>query len=93
MFAATSIVKNSDEYVYSGYGITFDSASSQSIYNGIARDVITFSVDNSSSSHADYRINNFLMLGESPTFGIMENLVHQRKGLVLNLLKQTRNFA
>ena len=28
MFATTSIVKNSDEYVYSGYGITFDSASS-----------------------------------------------------------------
>ena len=33
------------------------------------------------------------MLGESPTFGIMENLVHQRKSLVLNLLKQTPNFA
>ena len=41
-FGATNIVKNSnkEKYVYSGYGITFDSAGSWS-----------FCVDNSSSFH------------------------------------------
>ena len=39
--------------VYSGYGITFDSACSWSFDNDIARNVIIFGVDNSSSSHAD----------------------------------------
>ena len=29
-----------------------------------------FDVDDSSSSHADHRKNNFLALGEGPTFGI-----------------------
>ena len=35
-----------------------------------ARNVIIFGVDDSSSSHADNHINNFLVLGEGPTFGI-----------------------
>ena len=43
------MVKNSDEqkYVYSGYGMTFDSASSWSFDNDTARNVIIFGVDNS----------------------------------------------
>ena len=39
--------------MYSGYGIIFDSAGSWSFDNDIARNVITFDVDNSSLSHAD----------------------------------------
>ena len=52
---AASIVKNSDKekYVYSGYGITFDSAGSCSFDKDTARNVIIFGVDNSSLSHAD----------------------------------------
>ena len=52
---AASIVKNSDKekYVYSGYGITFDSAGSCSFDKDTARNVIVFGVDNSSLSHAD----------------------------------------
>ena len=46
-------------YVYSGYGIIFDSASSWSFNNETARNIIISSVDNSSSSHADNRKNNF----------------------------------
>ena len=42
-----------------------------------ARNVVVFGVDDSSSSHADNDINNFLLLGEGPTFGIMEALDHQ----------------
>ena len=61
---ATSIVKNSnkEKYVYSGYRIIFDSAGSWSFDNGTAKNVIIFGVDNSSSSHADNRKSNFLVL-------------------------------
>ena len=72
LFGATSVVKNSDKekYVFSGYGITFDSACSCSFNNDIARNVIILVVDNSSSSHVENRKNNFLVLSEDPTFGI-----------------------
>ena len=49
LFRATFIVKNSnkEKYVYSGYGITFDSAGSWSFGNDFARNVTIFGVDNS----------------------------------------------
>ena len=46
-------------YVYSGYGIRFDSAGSWSFDNDTARNVINLGIDNSSSSHADNCRNNF----------------------------------
>ena len=58
------------KYVYSGCRITFDSASPWSFDNHFATNVIIFDVDNSSSSHSDNRKNNFLILGEGPTYGI-----------------------
>ena len=68
----TIIVKNSDKekYVYSGYGITFDSTGLWSFNNDIARNVIIFGVDNSSSSHSNNHKNNFLVLCAGPTFAI-----------------------
>ena len=61
LFGATNIVKNSDKekYLYSGYGITFDSGSFWSFDIDAARNVIIFGFDNSSSSHSDNRKNNF----------------------------------
>ena len=72
LFNVINIVKNRDKekYVYSGYVITFDSAGSASFDNGFARNVIIFGADNSLSSHSDNRKNNFLLLGESLTYGI-----------------------
>ena len=40
--------------------------------NGTARNVIIFGVDNTSSFHADNCKNNFLVLGESPHYCIIE---------------------
>ena len=70
LFGATITVKNSDKekYVNSGYGITFDSAGSWSPGKGFARNVVTFGVDNSLSSHSDNHKNSLLILGENPTF-------------------------
>ena len=56
--------------MYSGYGKTFDSADSWSINNDTTRNVIIFGVDNSSLSYAVNRKNNFIVLGEGPTFWI-----------------------
>ena len=59
LFGATDIVKNSDKekYINSGYGIEFDGKVKWSFGNDDARNVMTFGVDNSSSSHTD-NLNN-----------------------------------
>ena len=56
------------KYVCSGCEITFVSADSWIFDNDTARNVIVCGVGNSSSSHTDNRKNNFLVLGEVPTF-------------------------
>ena len=71
-----------------GYGIAFVEKGTWSFVNNYVRDVIMVGVDNSSFSHADDSKNNFLVLCEGDTFGTMEALMHQRKSLVLPLLKQ-----
>ena len=60
--------------MYSGCGITFDSAGSWSFNNGITKNIIIFGVNNSSSSHADNHKNDFLVLGKGLTFGMNETL-------------------
>ena len=62
-------------YVYSGQGIRFDSAGSWNCDNDTARNVKIFGIDNCSSSHADNCRNDFLILGEGPTFGINGSFV------------------
>ena len=65
LFGAPNIVQNNnnDKWVFSGYGIAFDGGDWWSFGNGTARNVITFDVDNSSSSNIDNLKNNFLILG------------------------------
>ena len=60
-FGATNMVKNSDKekYLYSGYGITFNSTDWWSFGDGTVRNVIIFGVDNSSSSYFDNCNNKF----------------------------------
>ena len=71
MFGATNLVKNSDKekQVYSGYGMAFDRIGTWNSDNGDAWNVIILGVDNS-SSHTDNHKNNFLVLGEGPTYCI-----------------------
>ena len=92
---ATSIVQNSDKekYVYSGYGKTFNSASSWSFDNDAARNVIIFGVDNSSSPHVDNRKNNFLVLGEGPTFVINGSFGSPNKMFSINFSKSNTKFC
>ena len=79
--------------MYSGYGITFDSAGLWSFDNDIARNVIIFGVGNSSSSHADNCKNNILILGEGATFGISERFGSREKKFNINLSKANTKFC
>ena len=93
-FGATNIVKNSDKekHIYSGYGITFDSAGSWSFDNDFAGNVIIFGIANSSSSHSDNRKNNFLILGGAPTYGINGSFGSPEKKFNINFTKVITNF-
>ena len=61
LFGATNIIKASDkeEYVYGGFGITFNGGSFWRFAFDTARNVIIFGFDNVSSSQANNRKNNF----------------------------------
>ena len=83
-----SIIK---KWLCSVYGIGFNEAASWSFGNDSARNVINFGVDNSSSSHIDNDKDNFLILGEGPTYGI--NGRYQGKSLALTFVQQRQNSA
>ena len=72
--------------MYSGYGIAFYEVGSWNFGNNFAKNVVIFGNDNSLSSHGNNRKNNVLVPGEGPA------LAHQRRNLVLILVKQTPNF-
>ena len=95
LFGTTNIVKNSgkEKYVYSGYGITFDSAGSWSFENDFARNVIIFGVYNISSSHSDNRKNNFLILGEGPTYDIHGSFGSPEKKFNINFTKASTKLC
>ena len=59
--------------MYSSYGIAFDEKREWSFANDFARNVIMFSIDNSSSFHTDNHQKKFLILRGSDTFSINGN--------------------
>ena len=89
LFRATNLVKNSDKekYMYNGYGIAFYGKGGWSFGNDSAKNVIIFEVDNTSSSHTDNLKNDFLILGEGPTFGINGSFGASEKELILISVK------
>ena len=57
------------------------------------QEVLFFSADNSSSSHADKNKNNFLMLGECLTFGINGSFGLPGKNLRINFSKASAKLC
>ena len=80
-------------YLYSGFGIIFDSAGSWSFNNDSARNVIMSGVDNSLPSHSDNHKNNFLVLSEGPTFGISGRFSSPEKEFSINFSKENTKFC
>ena len=61
--------------------------------NHFARNVVTFGVDNSSSSHPDNCKNNCIVLGQGSSDGINGSICKAEKILVLILVRQRQNFV
>ena len=64
----------------------FDGAGSWSFDIDTARNVLIFGVDNSSSSYVESK-NNFLVLGEGPTFRINGSFGSPEKNVSINFSK------
>ena len=79
--------------MYSGHGIAFDSEGSWSFDNNIARNFRISGANNSLSSHADKRKNNFLVLGKGTTSGIHGRFGIPEKKFSVNFSKANTNFA
>ena len=73
--------------MYSGCGMRFGGAGSWSFDNDTARNVLIFGVDNRSSSYVENRKNNFLVLGEGPTFRINGSFGSPEKNVSINFSK------
>ena len=58
-----------------------------------AKNVVVFGVDNSSSYHTDDHINNILMLGEVPTYGINGSFGSPEKKFSINFSKASAKFC
>ena len=65
----------------------FGGAGSWSFDNDTARKVLIFGVDNRSSSYVENRKNNFLVLGEGPTFRINGSFGSPEKNVSINFSK------
>ena len=61
--------------------------------NDFARNVISFGVDNSLSSHSDNRKNNYLILSEGPTYGINGSFGTPEKKFSINFTKGNTKFC
>ena len=86
----SNIVENSDEgkYLHSGYGAT----DSGIFDNDFARNVIVFDADISSSSLSDNRKNNFLIIGEGPTFVINGGFGSPKKKFSISFITANTKF-
>ena len=73
LFESLKLPKNADpdKYVYTSYGIEFNSASEFSLPDGsMGKHVIIFGADMSSSVHIDNKGKGILILGIEPTQGL-----------------------
>ena len=89
------LTRNADKskYIYNGRGRAFDGAGKWNSCNDYARDAVTFGVDNTSSSHANNRKNNFLALGEEPTYEINGRVGTPENKFSINFSKVKTKFC
>ena len=94
LFGSVKLTKNADigKYGYSGYGIGFDRNTSFSVGNEIAKNVIIFGVDMSSSTKIDNRKKDVLSFGRGLTQGL-ENKLYAEKIYSINFTKKIQNFV
>ena len=79
--------------MHSGYGTAFDGKGSWSLNDDFAWNFLAFEVDSSLSFLTGNLKNDFLILGNTDTFGINGSFGAPEKKLILVLVKQTQNIA
>ena len=92
MFGAVSLAKNADidKHKYSGYGIGFDRGAEFSFANGLGKNCIFFGADLSSSSHANNKKNNILVLGKDIVQGINGTTIYAEKLYSINFTENNK---
>ena len=83
-----------DKYIYSGYGLGFDSTGEFSHpQGGMARNIIIFGVDSSNSVHATKKTQNILILGQSLTQKINSTTINAEKMYSRNFSAENKTFC
>ena len=95
LFGAVSLTENADidQYKYSGYGIGFDRKGEFSFENGLGKNCILFGADLSSSSHANNKKNNILVLGKDFAQGINGSAIYTEKLYSINFTEKNKTFC
>ena len=96
LFGAVSLTKNADidKYKYSGFGIGFDRHGEVSFgTRGFGRNYIIVGADLSSSSHANEKKNNILVLGKDFVQGINDTKIYAKKLYSINFTENNKKFC
>ena len=83
-----------DEYIYSGYGLGFDSTNQFThTQGGMARNIIIFGVDLSNSVHATSKTQNILILGHCLTQEVNNATIYAEKMYSPNFRAENKTFC
>ena len=96
LFGTFSLTKNADidQYKYSGYGIGSDRKGEISFGSkGFGRNCIILGVDMSSSSHANNKKNNILVLGKDFVQGINGTTIYAEKLYSINFTENNKKIV
>ena len=85
---------DTDKYIYSGYGLGFDSTGQFTHpQGGMARNIIIFGVDLSNSVHATNKTQNILILGHGLTQKVNNTTIYAEKTYSLNFSAKNKIFC
>ena len=99
LFGATKVTKpgdttDTDKYIYSGYGLGFDSTSQFTHpQSGMARNIIIFGVDLSNSVNATSKAQNVLILGYGLTQEVNNTTIYAEKMYSPNFSAENKIFC
>ena len=99
LFGTTKVTKpgdttDTDKYIYSGYGLGFDSTSQFTHpQGGIARNIIIFGVNSSNSIHATNKTQNILMLCYGITQKVNNTIIYAEKMYSPNFNAENKIFC
>ena len=95
LFGAVRLTKNADidQYKYSGYGIGFDRKGELSFGNGYGRNCIILGADMSSSSNANNKKNNILVLCKDFVQGINGTTIYAEGLYKISFTEDDKKFC